>query len=101
MRNSELDKKLSIDRYIGDLYFDENGCFRMILGIKIRQIKEKTQADKDINLIINRNIILNMLEVAKTKSTQVESIIRMPEINKTISTKSIRVTNFKHNIYLN
>jgi len=54
MRNEDLDKKLPIDENIGDLLTDENGEYRMVNGKKIYQIKEETQHDKDINLIMNR-----------------------------------------------
>lgn len=54
MRNKDLDKKLPIDENIGELLNDENGEYRMVNCKKIYQIKEKTQHDKDINLIINR-----------------------------------------------
>lgn len=54
MRNENLDKELPIDVEIGKLLVDENGEYRMINGEKIYQIKEETQEDKDMNLIINR-----------------------------------------------
>jgi hypothetical protein len=54
MRNEDLDKKLPIDENIGELLTDENGEYRMVNSEKIYQIKEETQHDKDMNLIINR-----------------------------------------------
>jgi hypothetical protein len=55
MRNENLDKKLPIDEKIGEKQTDENGRqFVMINGRKIYEIEEKTQHDKDMNLIINR-----------------------------------------------
>lgn len=53
-RNEDLDKKLPVDEQIGGLLTDENGSYRMVNNVKIYQIEEKTQADKDLNLIINR-----------------------------------------------
>lgn len=60
MRNNDLDKKLSIDNKIGELKSDKNGQYRIIKGKKIYQIKEKTQADKDFNLLINRCRVLGI-----------------------------------------
>lgn len=54
MRNEDLDKKLPIDENIGKLLTDKRGEYRMVKGKKIYQIKEVTQQDKDMNLIINR-----------------------------------------------
>ena len=54
MRNKDLDKKLPIDEKISELLSDEHGEYRMVSGKKIYQIKEETQHDKDLNLIINR-----------------------------------------------
>ena len=54
MRNECLDKKLPIDEKIGELFSDEHGNYRVINGKKIYQIKEETQRDIDMNLIINR-----------------------------------------------
>jgi hypothetical protein len=56
MRNTEyLDKTRPEDTGIGELQRDADGTpFRMINGSKIIQIEEKTQKDKDMNLIINR-----------------------------------------------
>lgn len=50
MRNTDLDKKLPIDEKIGEL----KNNIRIVNGKEISQIKEKTQADRDINLAINR-----------------------------------------------
>ena len=50
MRNPDLDKKLPIDSKIGKL----KGNIRKVNGIDIVQIKEKTQANIDMNLSINR-----------------------------------------------
>jgi len=50
MRNPELDEKLPIDKNIGEL---KDGV-RIVDGKEIIQIEEKTQADRDLNLIINR-----------------------------------------------
>lgn len=60
MRNSDLDKILPIDEKIGELLMDEIGNYRIINGKKIYQIEEKTQEDKDSNLIINRVIASKM-----------------------------------------
>ncbi len=49
-RFKDLDKKLPIDKKIGKL----KGNIRKVNDIDIIQIEEKTQADKDMNLIINR-----------------------------------------------
>lgn len=54
MRNQNLDNKLAIDENIGELLTDQDGEYRMINGIKIYQIKEETQKDRDTNLVINR-----------------------------------------------
>ena len=55
MRNEDLDKHLPIDDTIGELLKDEEGGeYRIVNGKKIYQIKEKSQHDKDMNLIINR-----------------------------------------------
>lgn len=54
LRNEDLDRQLPIDEKIGELLTDENGEYRTINGKKIYQIKEKTQDDIDMNLIINR-----------------------------------------------
>ena len=50
MRNPDLDKKLPIDKNIGEL---KNGI-RIVGSEEINQIEEKTQHDIDMNLIINR-----------------------------------------------
>ena len=55
MRNSKyLDNEMSEDTEIGKLQTDKHGTYRMVNGKKIYQIEEKNQADKDLNLIINR-----------------------------------------------
>lgn len=54
LRHKDLDVKLPIDEKIGELKSDESGNYRMINGKKSYQIEEKTQKDKDMNLIINR-----------------------------------------------
>lgn len=56
-RNSEyLDNEQPEDENIGCLQFDkESGRpFRMVYGKKIMQIEEKTQHDKDLQLVMNR-----------------------------------------------
>ncbi len=50
MRNKDLDKKLPVDEKIGPL----KGDIRIVGGKKIIQIEEKTQAQIDLNLVINR-----------------------------------------------
>lgn len=52
--NSSLNQKIALDESIGELQHDEIGCFRMVDGRKIYQIKEESDSDKDTNLIINR-----------------------------------------------
>lgn len=52
MRNPDLDKKLPLDEEISEL--TEDGKYRTVNGKLISQIEEKTQADIDKNLIINR-----------------------------------------------
>ena len=56
MRNSEfLDNEMPEDSKIESLQTDEDGRqYRMVDGKKIYQIEEKTQHDKDMNIIINR-----------------------------------------------
>lgn len=55
MRNPDLDKVLPIDSLRGEKQKDKDGrTFRMVNGKKIYQIQEKTQADKDLNLVIDR-----------------------------------------------
>lgn len=55
MRNPDLDKKLPIDEKISDLKVDEKGdSYRIVNGKKIYQMKEVTQHDIDMNLVINR-----------------------------------------------
>ncbi len=55
MRNNEfLDNKIPEDKLIGEIFYKDSKPYRMIDGKKIKQIEEKTQSDKDMNLIINR-----------------------------------------------
>jgi len=54
MKNKNLELKLPIDESIGELKSDEGGEYRIINGNKIYQIKEETQYQKEMNLIINR-----------------------------------------------
>lgn len=55
MRNSEyLDNERPEDKLISELMFDDEGSYRMVNGVKVYQIEEKTQHDIDLNLIINR-----------------------------------------------
>jgi len=56
MRNNEfLDSTQPEDTKIETLKTDQDGrAYRMVNGKKIYQIEEKTQKDKDRNLIINR-----------------------------------------------
>ena len=50
MRNKDLEIKLPIDKKIGPL----KGNIRKVNGKNIVQIEEKTKADRDMNLEINR-----------------------------------------------
>ncbi len=54
MKNENLNKRLPIDEEIGELFSDKNGEYRVVNGKKIYQIKEESQHDRDMNLIINR-----------------------------------------------
>jgi uncharacterized protein YwgA len=56
MRNSEyLDKEQPEDSNIGKIQKDDSGRdYRIINNQKVFQIKEETQHDKDLNLVINR-----------------------------------------------
>ena len=55
-RNSKyLDNSIQYDSKIGEIQIDNNGrYYRIINGNRIYQIEEKTQRDKDQNLMINR-----------------------------------------------
>lgn len=59
MRNPDLDKKFAIDSQIGELQFEEDRFYRLIDGVKVFQLEEKTQENKDLNLILNRERITN------------------------------------------
>ena len=52
--NKFLDNPALEDDEIGELKEDKNGKFRIVNGKKVYQIEEKTQSDKDLNLVINR-----------------------------------------------
>lgn len=54
MRHEDLDKKLPIYENIGELSIDDIGEYRTVNGKKVYQIEEKTQHDRDLNLVINR-----------------------------------------------
>lgn len=56
MRNPDLDKKIPIDKNIGELMKDDRGDYRMINGRKVYEIKGDDQNSRDLNLIINRVI---------------------------------------------
>lgn len=68
MRNSNLDKRFDIDNEISEMLFDTEGYYRIINGQKVGQIEEKTQQDKDMNLIINRKRALKMSTTEYLKS---------------------------------